>query len=91
MKELVKWKIGQRVHKEVIEIKKKTDRDFPGGPVAMTVHASNAGGWGSIAAQGTKTPHATAKSSHATIKILNIAMKIKDLAYHNQDPAQPNK
>ena len=44
MKELVKWKIGQRVHKEVIEIKKKKDRDFPGGPVAMTVHASNAGG-----------------------------------------------
>ena len=45
MKELVKWKIGQRVHKEIIEIKKKKDRDFPGGPVAMTLHASNAGGF----------------------------------------------
>ena len=26
MKELVKWKIGQRVHKEVIEIKKKKNK-----------------------------------------------------------------
>ena len=42
-------------------------RDFPGSPVANTLHPS-AGGPGSIPGQGTKIPHAAAKSWHSQMK-----------------------
>ena len=34
-------------------------QDFPGGPVLLRLHASNAGSMGLIPGQGTKIPHAT--------------------------------
>ena len=42
----------------------ESNRDFPGGPVAMTP-APDAGGQGLIPGLRTEMPHATAKSLHA--------------------------
>ena len=52
--------------------------------------APNAGGPGSIPAQGTRSHmHAITKSSHAATKSLHAATK--EPASRNEDPAQPNK
>ena len=42
--------------------------ELPGGLVAMTPHAANAGGLRLIPGHGTKIPLATTKSSHAATK-----------------------
>ena len=62
-------------------------QDFPGGPVLLRLHASNAGSMGLIPGQGTKIPHATWWGQ----KIKQIKKKKKDLKkkekwYYNYIP-----
>ena len=58
-------------------------RDFPSGPVAKTP-TPNAGGWGLIPGQGTR-------SRMLQLKISRIMTKIEDPTYLNHELAQPNK
>ena len=56
-----------KIYKELLKFNnKKTNRDFPGGPVVKNP-PHNAGDVGSIPGQGTKIPHAEGQLSlHAT-------------------------